>query len=50
MQYLNVLNSKRDFSKDLDRIKSLSSKIDKKISEAKSSDDKNLEKLTLEEL
>ena len=50
MQYLNVLNSKRDFSKDLDRIKSLSSKIDKKISEAKSSDDKNIEKLTIEEL
>ncbi|MBA4437853.1 MAG: hypothetical protein H2B06_03335 [Nitrosopumilaceae archaeon] len=50
MQYLNVLNSKRDFSKDIDRIKSLSSKIDKKISDAKSSDDKNIEKLTLEEL
>lgn len=50
MQCLNVLNTKRDFSKDLDRIKSLSSKIDKKISDAKSSDDKNLEKLTLEEL
>ena len=50
MQYLNVLNSKRDFSKDLERIKSLSSKIDKKISDAKSSDDKNIEKLTIEEL
>jgi len=50
MQYLNVLNTKRDFSKDLDRIKSLSSKIDKKISDAKSSDEKNLEKLTIEEL
>ena len=50
MQYLNVLNSKRNFSKDLERIKSISSKIDKKISEVKSSDDKNIEKLTLEEL
>ncbi|MHA7734787.1 hypothetical protein [Nitrosopumilus sp. S6] len=50
MQYLNMLNSKRDFSKDLERIKSLSSKLDKKISEVKSSDDKNIEKLTLEEL
>jgi hypothetical protein len=50
MQYLNVLNTKRDFSKDIDRIKSLSSKIDKKISEAKSNDDKNLEKLTFDEL
>ncbi|RMW38679.1 MAG: hypothetical protein EA446_04600 [Nitrosopumilus sp.] len=47
---MNVLNSKRDFSKDLERIKSLSSKIDKKISDAKSSDDKNIEKLTIEEL
>jgi len=47
---LNVLNSKRDFSKDVERIKSISSKIDKKISEVKSSDDKNIEKLTLEEL
>lgn len=50
MQYLNVLNTKRDFTKDLERIKSLSSKIDKKISEVKSSDGKNIEKLTLEEL
>lgn len=47
---MNVLNSKRDFTRDLERIKSLSSKIDKKISEAKSSDDKNIERLTLEEL
>ncbi|KAF6244197.1 hypothetical protein C6989_07810 [Nitrosopumilus sp. b2] len=47
---MNVLNSKRDFLKDLERIKSLSSKLDKKISEVKSSDDKNIEKLTLEEL
>jgi hypothetical protein len=45
-----MLNSKRDFSKDLDRIKSISSKIDKKICEVKYSDDKNIEKLTLEEL
>ena len=45
-----MLNSKRDFSKDLERIKSLSSKLDKKISDVKSSDDKNIEKLTLEEL
>ncbi|WP_428327148.1 hypothetical protein [Nitrosopumilus sp.] len=47
---MNVLNTKRDFSKDLERVKSLSLKIDKKISEVKSSDDKNIEKLTLEEL
>jgi len=45
-----MLNSKRDFSKDLDRIKSISLKIDKKLSEVKSSDDSKIDKLTLEEL
>ncbi len=45
-----MLNSKRDFSKDLDRIKSISSKIDKKLSKVKSSDDSKIDKLTLEEL
>jgi F0F1-type ATP synthase epsilon subunit len=49
MQYLTILNSKRNFSKDIERIRNLSSKIDKKLSEAKSSDDK-IDKLTLEEL
>ena len=49
MQYLTILNSKRNFSKDIERIRALSSKIDKKLSEAKSSDDK-IDKLTLEEL
>ena len=49
MQYLTILNSKRNFSKDIERIRTLSSKIDKKLSEAKSSDDK-IDKLTLEEL
>ncbi len=48
MQYLIILNSKRNFSKDIERIRELSSKIDKKLSEAKSSD--KLDKLTLEEL
>ncbi len=48
MQYLTILNSKRNFSKDIERIRTLSSKIDKKLSEAKSSD--KLDKLTLEEL
>jgi len=46
---LITLNSKRNFSKDIERIRALSSKIDKKLSEAKSSDDK-IDKLTLEEL
>ncbi|MBA4718752.1 MAG: hypothetical protein HRO68_06545 [Nitrosopumilus sp.] len=43
-----ALNSKRNFSKDIERIRSLSSKIDKKLSETKSSD--KIDKLTLEEL
>ncbi len=48
MQHLIALNSKRNFSKDIERIRSLSSKIDKKLSETKSSD--KIDKLTLEEL
>jgi hypothetical protein len=50
MQYLAILNSKRDFSKDVDRIKTISLKIDKKLSEIKSSDDTKIDKLTLDEL
>ena len=50
MQYLIILNSKRDFSKDVDRIKTISSKIDKKLSEIKSSDGDKIDKLTLDEL
>ena len=45
-----ILNSKRDFLKDINRIKTLSSKIDKKLSEIKSSDDDKLDKLTISEL
>ena len=44
------LNSKRNFSKDIERIRALSSKIDQKISDAKPSDDDKIDKLTLEEL
>ncbi len=44
------LNSKRNFSKDIERIRTLSSKIDKKISDTKPSDDDKIDKLTLEEL
>ncbi len=50
MQYLAILNSKRNFSKDIERIRTLSSKIDKKLSEDKSSDNDKINKLTLEEL
>ena len=45
-----MLSSKFDFLKDIDRIKSLSSKIDKKITELKPSDEKLVEKLSIEEL
>lgn len=45
-----MLNTKRSFSKDLERIKSISGKLDKKISKAKPSEDDKLDKLTLEEL
>ena len=50
MQYLAMLNQKRDFLKDMGRIRAISSKIDKKLSEIKSSDDYKIDKLTLEEL
>jgi len=45
-----MLNSKRNFSKDIERIRALSSKIDKKISDARPSDDDKIDKLSLEEL
>jgi hypothetical protein len=45
-----MLNQKRDFSKDMERIKSISSIIDKKLSEVKPSEDSKIDKLTLEEL
>jgi len=47
---LITFNSKRNFSKDIERIQALSSKIDKKLSDAKPSDDNKIDKLTLEEL
>jgi hypothetical protein len=45
-----MLNSKRDFLKDIERIRSLSSIIDKKLSEIKPSDNEKITKLTLDEL
>jgi len=45
-----MLNSKRNFLKDIDRIRSLSSLIDKKLSVVKSSDDDKIDNLTLDEL
>jgi len=45
-----MLNSKPGFLKDIDRIRSLSTLIDKKLSEVKPSDGNKIDKLTLEEL
>jgi hypothetical protein len=45
-----MLNQKRDFSKDIERIKSISSIIDKKLSEVKPSENSKIDKLTMEEL
>jgi len=47
---LNMLNSKHNFIKDIEKIRSLSTVIDKKLSEMKPSDTDNIDKLTLEEL
>ncbi len=45
-----MLSTKRNFSKDLGRIRSVSSKIDKRLSKVKSPDDSKIDRLTLEEL
>ncbi len=50
MQYLISLGQKLSFSKDVERIRSISSKIDKKLSEMKPSDESKIDKLTVEEL
>ena len=49
MQYLNFLSPKRNFTKDIDHIQSLSVKIEKKLS-ASNAPDVKIDKLTLEEL
>ena len=45
-----MLNSKHGFLKDIERIRSLSSIIDKKLSKIKPSDNEKITKLTLDEL
>ena len=45
-----MLNSKHNFLKDIERIRSLSSVIDKKLSQVTSSDADKIDKLTLDEL
>ncbi|MCV0373028.1 MAG: hypothetical protein K5793_05685 [Nitrosarchaeum sp.] len=47
---MNILNSKRDFATDIEKIRSLSDKIDKKLSKFKIPDDSKLDKLSFEEL
>ena len=47
---MTLLNSKRNFSKDIERIKHISKRIDKRLSEVKPSDIDKIDKLTLEEL
>ena len=50
MQYLTLLTSKRNFSKDLDLIRVMSSKIDKRLSDTRSPNTEKINKLSLEEL
>ena len=45
-----MLSQRRDFSKDIERIKSISLIIDKKLSEVKPSEDSKIDKLSFEEL
>ena len=45
-----MIPSKHGFLKDIERIRSLSTIIDKKLSEVKPSDAEKIDKLTLEEL
>ncbi|NND86303.1 MAG: hypothetical protein HKM23_03020 [Nitrosopumilus sp.] len=47
---MTLLKSKHGFTKDIERIKTISTKIDKKLSEIKPSDDKTIESLSFEEL
>ena len=47
---MTLLNSNHIFSKDINRIRAISVKIDKKLSGIKSSDEDKINKLTLDEL
>ena len=47
---MTLLNSNRLFSKDINRIRSISLKIDQKLSEIKCSDESKIDKLSFEEL
>ena len=47
---LKILKTKRELSKDLEKVKTLSERIEKKLSQTKPSDGSKLDKLTFEEL
>ncbi len=47
---MTLLNSNRIFSKEIDRIRAISLKIDKKLSKIKPSDEDKIDKLSFEEL
>ncbi len=47
---MSMLSAKRNFSKDLERIKSVSVHLNRKISEVRPSDVSKIDKLTLDEL
>jgi hypothetical protein len=47
---LNILKTKRNFPIDLERVRLLSEKIDKKISASKIPDDSKIDKMSFEEL
>ena len=50
MNRLKILTRKRDSAKDIDTVKILSEKIEKKLSKSKIPDDAQIEKLSFEEL
>ena len=50
MKYLNLLGTKRDFTKDVQLVKIFSEKIEKKLSFSKIPNDSKLDNLTFEEL
>lgn len=47
---MDILNNKNGFKRDLQRIKNLSEKIDKKLSQTRISEEEKIQGLTLEEL
>ena len=50
MNCLKILNTKRDFSLDLEKVRQLSGKIEQKLSKSNIPDDSRLDKLSFDEL